>query len=55
MTGQARRTRVAASHLVATLVYQIITLYPDTRKYMHAETLALLTKPLYFPNVKYLK
>jgi hypothetical protein len=22
-----------------------------TRKYMHAETLALLTKPLYFPNV----
>jgi hypothetical protein len=26
-----------------------------TRKYMHAETLALLTKPLYFPNVKYLK
>jgi hypothetical protein len=26
-----------------------------TRKYMHAETLALLTKPFYFPNVKYLK
>jgi hypothetical protein len=26
-----------------------------TRKYMHAETLALLTKPLYFPNMKYLK
>jgi hypothetical protein len=24
-----------------------------TRKYMHAETLALLTKPLYFPNMKY--
>jgi hypothetical protein len=24
-------------------------------KYMHAETLALLTKPLYFPNMKYLK
>jgi hypothetical protein len=22
-----------------------------TRKYMHAETLALLTKPLYFPNI----
>jgi hypothetical protein len=22
---------------------------------MHAETLALLTKPLYFPNMKYLK
>jgi hypothetical protein len=30
--------------------------YPiETRKYMHAETLALLTKPLYFPNMKYLK
>ena len=33
--------------------------FPDikyvTRKYMHAETLALLTKPLYFPNMKYLK
>jgi hypothetical protein len=27
----------------------------STRKYMHAETLALLTKPLYFPNMKYLK
>ena len=26
-----------------------------TRKYMHAETLALLTKPLYFPNMKYLE
>jgi hypothetical protein len=26
-----------------------------TRKYMHAETLALQTKPLYFPNMKYLK
>ena len=26
-----------------------------TRKYMHAETLAWLTKPLYFPNMKYLK
>ena len=26
-----------------------------TRKYMHAETLALLTKPFYFPNMKYLK
>ena len=26
-----------------------------TRKYIHAETLALLTKPLYFPNMKYLK
>ena len=26
-----------------------------TRKYMHAETLALLTKPLYIPNMKYLK
>jgi predicted P-loop ATPase/GTPase len=26
-----------------------------TRKYMHAETLALLTKPLYFLNMKYLK
>jgi hypothetical protein len=25
------------------------------RKYMHAETVALLTKPLYFPNMKYLK
>jgi hypothetical protein len=32
---------------------QIIFIY--TRKYMHAETLALLTKPLYFPNTKYLK
>jgi hypothetical protein len=29
--------------------------YCVTRKYMHAETLALLTKPLYFPNMKYLK
>jgi hypothetical protein len=29
--------------------------YNMTRKYMHAETLALLTKPLYFPNMKYLK
>jgi hypothetical protein len=30
--------------------------YKDcTRKYMHAETLALLTKPLYFPNMKYLE
>ena len=27
---------------------------PRTRKYMHAETLALLTKPVYFPNMKYL-
>jgi hypothetical protein len=26
-----------------------------TRKYIDAETLALLTKPLYFLNVKYLK
>ena len=25
-----------------------------TRKYMHAETLALMTNPLYFPNTKYL-
>jgi hypothetical protein len=24
-----------------------------TRKYMHAETLALLTKPSCFPNMKY--
>ena len=32
-----------------------LTLYFLTRKYMHAETLALLTKPLYFPNMKYLK
>jgi hypothetical protein len=31
------------------------SLYENTRKYMHAETLALLAKPLYFPNVKYLK
>jgi hypothetical protein len=31
------------------------TTYIQTRKYMHAETLALLTKPLYFPNMKYLK
>jgi hypothetical protein len=23
-----------------------------TRKYMHAETLALLTKPLYYPNMR---
>jgi hypothetical protein len=30
-------------------------LHQYTRKYMHAETLALLTKPLYFPNMKYLK
>jgi hypothetical protein len=29
--------------------------YLITRKYMHAETLALLTKSLYFPNMKYLK
>jgi hypothetical protein len=29
--------------------------YFATGKYMHAETLALLTKPLYFPNMKYLK
>ena len=34
-----------------TCIYQYIV----TRKYMHAETLALLTKPLYFPNMKYLK
>ena len=42
---------------------KLITCKPDTRhqnisvtrKYMHAETLALLTKPLYFPNMKYLK
>jgi hypothetical protein len=26
-----------------------------TRKYMHAETIALLTRPLYFTNMKYLK
>jgi hypothetical protein len=26
-----------------------------TRKYMHAETLALLRKLLYFPNMEYLK
>jgi hypothetical protein len=30
-------------------------MYNITRKYMHAETLALLTKPLCFPNMKYLK
>jgi hypothetical protein len=29
--------------------------YIFTRKYMHAETLAMLTKPLHFPNMKYLK
>ena len=32
-----------------------LPVYKSTRKYMHAETLALLTKPLYFPNMKYLK
>ena len=32
-------------------------LYFNARKYMHAETIAwpLLTKPLYFPNMKYFK
>jgi hypothetical protein len=37
--------------------YEILDLINNlnTRKYMHAETLALLTKPLYFPNMKYLK
>jgi hypothetical protein len=28
-------------------------IYYYIRKYMHAETLALLTKPLCFPNMKY--
>ena len=36
-------------------MYDYTSLYENTRKYMHAETLALLAKPLYFPNVKYLK
>jgi hypothetical protein len=36
----------------ATISTRIVVL---TRKYMRAETLALLTKPLYFPNMKYLK
>jgi hypothetical protein len=34
---------------------QGIVYIQHTRKYMHAETLALLTKPLYFPNMKYLE
>ena len=35
---------------------QVKTTLPlPTRKYMHAETLALLTRPLYFPNTRYLK
>jgi hypothetical protein len=38
---------------VAVVGHYHITIH--TRKYMHAETLALLTKPLYFPNMKYLK
>jgi hypothetical protein len=38
---------------VSFLLYGIV--YVCTRKYMHAETLALLTEPLYFPNMKYLK
>jgi hypothetical protein len=54
------KTKVTGSHrngkdnakIVARLYISIITY---TRKYMHAETLALLTKPLYFPNMKYLK
>ena len=33
----------------------LLAINDTTRKYMHAETLALLTKPLYFPNMKYLK
>jgi hypothetical protein len=39
---------------LATQNFFYITLL-TTRKYMHAETLPLLTKPLYFPNLKYLK
>jgi hypothetical protein len=31
--------------------YILEVIHSVTRKYMHAETLALLTKPLYFPNV----
>jgi hypothetical protein len=34
---------------------QYNTIQYNTRKYMHAETLALLTKPLCFPNMKYRK
>jgi hypothetical protein len=30
-----------------------LAVYENTRKYMHAETLALLTKLLCFPNMKY--
>jgi hypothetical protein len=33
----------------------IVQDYFFTREYMHPETLSLLTKPLYFPNIKYLK
>ena len=41
-----RRDRGLAEQLV-------VLVERDTRKYMHAETLALLTKPLCFPNMKY--
>jgi hypothetical protein len=37
--------------LIEGLVKIRVSLTYYTRKYMHAETLALLTKSLYFPNI----
>jgi hypothetical protein len=42
------------SSLITEINEQYIIISP-TRKYMNAETLAFLTKPLYFPNMKYPK
>jgi hypothetical protein len=46
---------VMYDELVCMRNYFVNAIHIYTRKYMHAETLALLTKPLYFPNMKYLK
>jgi hypothetical protein len=46
--GEYLLSRTIHSQIVAIFNYVL-------EKYMHAETLALLTKPLYFPNMKYLK
>jgi hypothetical protein len=42
----------AIKHLLHHSIIYTFTVY-TIRKFMHAETLASLTKPLYFPNMKY--
>jgi hypothetical protein len=51
----ARKQYLQLLYLFQMMQQSSLFKYRNTRKYMHAETLALLTKPLYFPNMKYLK